>query len=49
MATLHCKSPNGTTQTIDLSTMNITGSLAASGWTKLPNGLIIQWLSKEVL
>ena len=49
MAILHVKTPNGTTKTVDLETMNITSSLQQNGWCKLPNGLIIQWfmLSKD--
>ena len=43
MAILHVKTPNGTTKTVDLETMNITSSLQQNGWCKLPNGLIIQW------
>lgn len=45
MAILHVKTPNGTTKTVDLETMNITSSLQQNGWCKLPNGLIIQWIS----
>lgn len=45
MAILHVKTPNGTTKTVDLETMNITSSLKQNGWCKLPNGLIIQWIS----
>ena len=48
MAILHVKTPNGTTKTVDLETMNITSSLQQNGWCKLPNGLIIQWQSKGV-
>ena len=44
MAYIYAKSPNGTTQSINIDTMNITGSLVSNGWTKLPNGLIIQWI-----
>jgi len=43
MATLHVKSPNGTTKSINLETMNITASFNGSGWLKLQNGIIIQW------
>ena len=42
MAILHVKSPEGTTHTIDLATMNVEGTPGA-GWTKFQNGLIIQW------
>ena len=48
MAILHVKTPNGTTKTVDLETMNITSSLQQNGWCKLPNGLIIQWLGIPV-
>ena len=47
MAILHVKTPNGTTKTVDLETMNITSSLQQNGWCKLPNGLIIQWLGRK--
>lgn len=44
MAFLHVKSPNGTTKSINLETMNVTASFNGSGWLKLPNGIIIQWV-----
>lgn len=43
MAYIYAKSPNGTTQSINIDTMNITSSLQQNGWCKLPNGLIFQW------
>ena len=48
MAILHVKTPNGTTKTVDLETMNITSSLQQNGWCKLPNGLIIQWARLDI-
>ena len=48
MAILHVKTPNGTTKTVDLETMNITSSLQQNGWCKLPNGLIIQWSQPQL-
>ena len=44
MAVLHVKTPNGTTKSINLETMNIDyGVEPTSSWFKLPNGIIIQW------
>ena len=49
MAILHVKSPNGTTHTLDLETMNITHQYPtfddplAWGWCNLPNGLLFQF------
>ena len=44
MAMLYVKTPNGTTKSIDLETMNIPGShVETSGWYKFPNGIIYQW------
>lgn len=45
MAILHVKTPNGTTKDVNLETMNIESDLQQNGWCKLPNGLIIQWIS----
>ena len=45
MATLHVKTPDGAYSSVDLETMNIESSLQQNGWCKLPNGLIIQWIS----
>ena len=44
MATLHVKTPNGTTKSINLETMNITrsGKQTWGQWVKLPDGLILQ-------
>ncbi len=35
--------PDGTTQTTAAASGSATGSLTENGWTKLPNGLIMQW------
>ena len=54
MAVLHVKSPNGTTKSINLDTMNIEVKHASTdtttdpnGYCLLPNGLLIQWLTSE--
>ena len=43
MAKLYAISPNGSTSTIQIETMNIQSDLKPAGWTAFPNGLIIQW------
>lgn len=48
MAILHVKTPNGTTKDVNLETMNIESDLQQNGWCKLPNGLIIQWISNWI-
>lgn len=42
---LYTKSPNGNTKSINLDTMNIVSSsvISQTGWTKLPNGILMQW------
>lgn len=45
MATLYAYSPNGTQATLDYTIMGFTQSLQQNGWSKLPNGLILQWRS----
>ena len=43
MATLYVKTPNGTTKSIDLDTMNVAFVYGSSGYCKLPNALLFQW------
>ena len=47
MALLHVKSPNGTIQTVNLECLNfdkdIENKKLGNGWTRLSNGLVLQW------
>ena len=47
MAFLHVKTPNGSTQTLNLNTMNMqNGGDTRSGWWYFPNGMIVQYHHK---
>ena len=43
MAILHVKSPNGTDYNMTIVTSGTTESIADTGWSRFPNGLLIQW------
>ena len=49
MAKFYAKAPNGDDAILSISIQNFTQSLQQNGLCKLPNGLIIQWDSKEVI
>lgn len=45
MAKFYAVAPNGDSAVLSISLQNMDQSLQQNGWCKLPNGLIIQWIS----
>ena len=48
MAKFYAQDANGNSAVLSISLQNFTQSLAQNGWCKLPNGLILQWLSDSL-
>ena len=47
MARIYALAPNGSDARLSVSIVGYSGSLSSNGWTKLPNGLILQWIDAE--
>ena len=45
MAKFYAKAPDGTDATLSITVEGFTQSLQQNGWCKMPNGLILQWLT----
>ena len=43
MARIYAFAPDGSDARLSVTLYNWSGSLTSNGWTKFPNGLILQW------